>query len=208
MIKEIHAGFHEIKYFKGVFWLKVFYHDMSESIGFYSEDEAIYTKQPNKYSILRDITSDYKQNNGLYEFLLIYPETPSYNRWLQGENPLDEVERGQETVSQYKPINIGLRNSNWGGLAKSSSNVSKYSLLNGTPHEPTTQDWCYAIGMFNGVTWNGFTKLPGNTGSKEYNEVYLWIRIPIPYSFFHKENMFNSHLFSTLIFILISCKRI
>ena len=204
MFKGFTLGFHEVKYLHGAYWLKVFHHDMSNGIGFFDESEAIHTETKEKYSILDEIDSQFKINNK-FEFLLIYPEETEYNRWKQINNPLDEIEEGQSVAKGYESIHYGLQNNRWGGLVKTSQETSRYCLLNGTPSNITPGSFMFALGYRNGTVWSGkYTKLPAHTGARDYNEVYLWVRLPFRYSIFQKGNIFGSKSISILFIILFN----
>ena len=177
ILESFHIGLHQVKYFHGAFWLKIFYHNMSTSVGFFNEEEALLCETSMKYSLLQDLDDTYKIN-GKFEFLLEYPELGEYNRWKQLNNPLLEIEDGAQFVKGYEDVHIGVPSQYCGGLARCKGEVAKQSLLNGSPKITDIMDWTYSIGMYNGVTWNGFTKLPANGGDREFNEVYLWSRIP------------------------------
>ena len=73
------------------FWELIYYHDYSTAGVWKDEEEALYSKKADKYSILSLIDSRYKTNDE-YEFLLEYPGYSGYNRWCQKLNPLEENE--------------------------------------------------------------------------------------------------------------------
>ena len=201
MLRGFRIGYHEVKYMHGAFWLKIFHHDMSTGEGFNSPEEAQYIESDYKYSILNDLDSTYKIGEK-FEFLLDYPETKEYNRWKQNNNPLEESEHGQDVAEGFVTIHTGLPRTLWGGLVRTNQSF-RACLLNGSPKNPTNREWWFAIGMYKGVTWNygKFTKLPANVGDKEYNEVFLWVRIP-NCKFEIKEK--HSHITNLIVIILFS----
>ena len=170
-------GNYEVKFFKNAFWLKLFFHNMTDiSNGFSSNEEALHCNSEGKYSILSELNESYKIQ-GRYEFLLEYPEIGDYNRWLQTNRPFDEVEKGDRYVEGYIPKHIGYSGKGWGGLLKTNINASSFTLINGSPESLGGSNWFYAIGKRTGVMWNDYYRLPGPIDS-EMSFVYLWVRIP------------------------------
>ena len=170
-----HEGKYEYRRFEQSIWLKVFFHDMSTFVGFYNEEEVLSCNSATKYSILTELNSSLRQRNGNFEFLLEYPELGVVNWWQQKNSPLDETETGHAYTEGYKKIFIEAPHSKWGGLAKSSSSTKHCTLINGTPSDISAGSWHFAIGMFNGVTWD-YNNLPSN--GVPTNIVYLWVKVP------------------------------
>ena len=169
------VGKYEYRKMSGSIWLKVFFHDMSKRVGFKDADEVKLCNSEYKYSILSELSNKMKQANGKFEFLLEYPDLKIMNWWEQSNNPLDEEEKGQTYVSGYRSIYIGAPNDNWGGLAKTTGSDAVCSLINGTP-SMYPGSWMFAIGMYQGMTWNGYSNLPSNSAATDV--VYIWVRMP------------------------------
>ena len=177
--KPIQIGKYEIREFKGCMWLKIFYHNITDFVGFSDINDALSCDEENKYSILNEINSSLKQrSNNKYEFIIEYPELNAYNRWLQSNNPVNETEEeGKFFVDGFHAIHTGARQSFWGGLARTTNCPKCQCFLNGTPGN---NNWFFAIGQRNGAEWkynNQTTKgIPSN--SSPVNIVYLWIKLP------------------------------
>ena len=170
------------KQHKGYLWRKVFYHNNTNGEhGFANEAEAKYCiNDPNKYSILSTIDSRYKFD-GVYEFIIEYPELGTYNRWQQKDNPLEiKEDLHSATVLGFKPIETYAGNPKWGGLSKTIYD-SRFGwipcLLNGIP---SSTSWFYAIGQYKNIYWTigtgekRFYSIPSNRDP--VSEVVLWIR--------------------------------
>ena len=183
-------GKYELRRFSDSLWLKVFFHNMTNLVGFSDENEAILCNEKDKYSILGELNSSLKQRNGKFEFIIEYPEKEIYNQWLQTNNPIDEVENSAKTFCEgFKSKHNGAPNKKWGGLAKSADGAESLTLINGTPGETGGQNWMFAIGMYNGRSWNNNTNLPSN--KDPVNIVYLWVKIPM--NFMHTMRMRCTH---------------
>jgi len=155
----------------GADWMMIFYHD-SVSGGFFSSlEEAMFSENPNKYSIFSKIGDEYKID-GYYEFLLEYPTFDGYNRWKQSDLPWKNEEISGKSANGYTPINISWNSYNWGGLVKSrNSNHPGITLLDGSAG---SDYWFYAIGCVDPYTYN--PNYPGPFYSAiRYSR--LWIRI-------------------------------
>ena len=160
------------KSFKGRKWLLVFYHKLeSDENLFASNEEALFTSQENKYSILKIIDSSFAVH-GKYEFLLEYPKFKNeYNHWTQTVNP---IKAQSNADNGYKPIHISWSSCGWHGLALTSSSSSSNAFIDGSPFEDDT--WFYAIGQ----KTNWHDSIPSfKEEIKKYatNEVKLWIRV-------------------------------
>ena len=180
--KPILIGKYEIREFKRYMWLKVFYHNMTDLVGFDEVNDALSCNEENKYSILNEINSSLKQRNNIYEFILEYPKLKTYNRWLQSNNPIDETEEeGKLFVEGFHPIHTGAKSSFWGGLSKTTNCTgSCFSLLNGSPGNTGNDNWLFGIGQLNGAYWYYGSKICKNIPSNgpPVNIVYLWIKLP------------------------------
>ena len=65
--------------------MRFFHHNFALGKGFVSEEEALFSLNPNRYSILFELTDVFKYNQK-FEFRLEYE---TYNiHWTQNDNPL------------------------------------------------------------------------------------------------------------------------
>ena len=157
-------------------WILVFYHKYESSSDlFVSDEEALDTKQTNKYSILGKIDYHFRIK-GKYEFLLEYPKFPEdYNHWTQTKNP---IHAQHDTENGYRPIKVSWTDCSWHGLSLSSSTSTTF--IDGTPF---AGGWFYSIGLkeswFDSIP--AFIDLYGlsELDKSKYivHEVKLWIRI-------------------------------
>ena len=170
------VGKYEYRWFSNSLWLKVFFHDMSTFEGFFSEEEAMSCNNVTKYSILTELNNSMRQNNGNFEFILEYPQLDVIHWWQQRNSPLNETEAGQNYTEGYKEILLQSPILKWGGLAKSSTRVDHFTLINGSPSDITENNFYYAIGVYNGVKWGNNMNLPAN--NKATDIVYLWVKMP------------------------------
>jgi hypothetical protein len=159
-----------IEYKYSAFWLKIFDHKFGSGVLFSSEAEALSCNTESKYSILGNITSEFKMKDK-YEFVLEYPGTEGYNRWRQSSFPSETT----ETVTGYEPLKLTWTNLGWGGLARSSR--SAFAFIDGSPNVST---WYFTIGAFKDAksvsplfTPNG---IPGPINCVGFPEVVLWLR--------------------------------
>ena len=176
----------EIRKYDSFQWLKIFYHfNPNGENGFVNASEAMYcVDNEHKYSILSTINRRYKIN-GLYEFIIEYPELGTYNRWQQTDNPLEITEDLiTRNVSGFNPIETKAVNDNWGGLSRTKDGINGYdlapSLLNGIPGN---HEWYFAIGQYKNVNW---TYVDSSGSSLEYripsnslpvSIVSLWLKL-------------------------------
>ena len=153
----------------GVSWLLVFRHKtIYKSLNnSFNEDLLRYSTEENRYSLLGNINNSFKYN-GMYEFLLEYPEIEGYNRWRQRKNPF--TARPNENIG-YQKINCTWEGLGWGGIARSDSG---YSLLDGTPK--VSSNYYFAIGL--NSSWGNYS-IPGPFTSNQGiqpRELLIWIR--------------------------------
>ena len=174
------VGKYEFRSFKGYMWLKVFYHNITDLVGFNNIEDAFSINEENKFSILIEINESLKQRNNKYEFIIEYPELKTYNRWQQTNNPINESEEeGKRFVEGFREIHTSAPHKLWGGLARTSNCDPCNSLLNGTPNITGNANWYFGIGQKNGVKWHNkynYESIPSN--SQPTNIVYLWIKMP------------------------------
>ena len=188
------SGNYSLMIFKDAIWIKIFYHNMSNLEGFFTENEALNTSSEYKYSILGSI-DDIKRYNHKYEFIIEYPELGTYNRWIQAKNPLTILENSsnEAVVDGFEKIETLAPSPSWGGLCKTVPSESDLesgppSLLNGSPNVTGSNLYMFAVGVYNGTSWltgpegnkTRVYTIPSNSGP--VNEEILWMRVyqPIP----------------------------
>ena len=190
----------EFAYFKKAYWLKIFFHNMTQYDPFQSESEALNCNTENKFSILGNL-SDSLKSGEKFVFLLDYPELNAYNTWKQTNNPINEQENGQKEALGFVPLHTGAPRSNWGGLVYSAihpNTGNRRSLLNGTPNQ--NDDWFFAIATYGGTWGINYTSIPSN--SRPVNIVSLWVRFPftiIPTCHYQKRLRFKLLFFNLFI---------
>ena len=196
-------GIYEFGYLKGNLWLKVFFHSYKNKALFSGPDEAKYTISEDKYSIFVNITDDFKINNK-FEFIIYYPEDNVYFRWVQNNNPINELENSSTKASGFEDKGSTVEGYKWGGLVKTNFTEKNEinSLLNGNPGH---NHWYFAIGMYDIVyeRWKN-SGIPSYLYEKAVNYVYVWLRLfRIFNSFYHNKSLFiiNIHisLFTSII---------
>ena len=165
---------HEIALFKGKLWLKVFAHKYNNTNDCFSnESEARHNIEENKFSILDEINESMRIN-GKYEFIIEYPN--EYFHWRQSSNPLEETEIINKNAAEgFVSLHNGTEMSKWGGLVKSSINISGVisSFLEGNPGNDW---WMFSIGMYCNIRgWDTKKGIPGSVSGVP--SVRLWVRI-------------------------------
>jgi len=165
---------YEIKEAYGRKWLKIFYHDTMTGIYFDSFSHAMFSQDPNRYSIFSLITSSFK-TEGYYEFLLEYPELSGFNQWRQNNLPWQEEKIPSQIAGGYTPISISWNSSYWGGLVRSNDyHTTVYGSITLLDGSPGTDLWYYAIGCINpSVHWH--PNMPGPNSAVKVAR--LWLRI-------------------------------
>ena len=96
--RVIRRGNFKFGYLDGNCWFKIFHQKYDINDLFTNEDEAKYIISTNKYSLLANITDDYKIDNA-FHLLIYYPESNVYFRWEQSIFPLYDIE-GQASEAQ------------------------------------------------------------------------------------------------------------
>ena len=173
-------GKYEVRKYQNLLWLKVFYQNIADLIGFANKSEALNCNLKTKYSILGEIDETFRLKNGKFELILEIPEKDKFNRWMQTNFPVNETEKnGKYKVDGYFPKHIGIPHDQWGGLALSTGTAESFALLNGTPGYEGAGSWGFAVGQYTGAYWtfNGTLnyKIPF---LEPVDIVYLWLRIP------------------------------
>lgn len=162
---------------KNEIYLKIYFQNITNSTEGYfnTSDEAIYSKNPNRYSLLSTLGRHHRDSDGKYTFALVYDELSLYNIWQQSNNPIHEqnVVGNFYNVSGYNPIELNIFRSDeyctFGGLV----NAQKRNLLLHGCAGSTS--WFYAIGYTGKIEHT--PKIPSNHTS--VNIVSLWVKYNI-----------------------------
>ena len=182
---------YEYKIFQSAKWLKVFSHNILNSVEFDDPDEARFCiGKEDKFSILSFINPRDKYK-GSYEFLIEFNNAENYVRWSQTKNPLeiDEMELESTTVPHLINISRNIQDDSFGGLALTNREDCEIppSLLDGNIG---IGNWYYAIGMNNKCngSWN-HARLPASSPGKQSSLTELWLRIPFSITCKRKESL-------------------
>ena len=164
--KSIIAGeFSEIGYIEnmktkilddGSVWARIHWLDVSKSESWFSGNEVQDCDKANRFSKMHLVD---KFTNGVYEFMLTYPETTGYNRWTQTSSP------NAATVTGLNKIKTTW-NDHYGGIRRSSGACYYDCDTGGT--------WYGAIGQTS--AWTTGKYIPGADGNS-YKQTELWVRI-------------------------------
>ena len=177
---DITKGFN-YKIFKNETFLLIFHHN-SYKKQYFTQEEAGYNIEQNKYSIINIIDESYKikYNEGedneysAYEFLLEYPELDGYNQWTQEVYMTEEIVPDNDI--KYRPINISWDYYSWGGLYLSS--MPNLTYIDGSPNDGT---WHYGIGVYHHAFSDNDISGPCNSidycKNQYFHIVNLWIRV-------------------------------
>ena len=159
----------EYRAFNNAQFLKIFFHNFSNSKTFTGEEDVMHCNEKDKYSIFNELNSNYKINNK-YEFLLIYPFKGLHNWWRQSKLPFDNPEVSGQKAEGYEDVDIMMTDKNWCGLVKTTlDEINVHKTLTYIDGSAGIWWWHYSIGTYN--------KLISNTG--ETKEVFLYIRVPL-----------------------------
>ena len=167
-----------LRYFENQFgvseqFLLIFSQNTVEKDWFKSEEEFLHTDSIYKFSILKYIDDDFK-TDGVFEFIMQYPERGQFGHWRQELNPLE--------AEQDSDINVIDLGSTWEtevtfiGLHQSNNGNCFIEGVNTTTKNIT--DWYFAIGQKNG--WSDTNRLPGfylAPSTFAFHQVYLWLKI-------------------------------
>ena len=154
----------------GAHWFLIFHHNVTKGGYFLKKEEAQYSRNPNRFSLLAKINDLFKINDN-FEFLLLYPNLEGYLHWTQKTNPM---ETKSTTPDTYKIVKNSWSSSSehFEGLGVSSG----ATLLKGTPN---SENWFYAVGQYREeASYPG--KIPGPLWKFQDNyfyEVNLYIKI-------------------------------
>ena len=166
-IKKIENKFYDI--ITNKLYMLLFYHDATGGNLWTSNEDAKHKEtNPTKYSILSNLTEEYKTKKN-YQFLLEYPELNTYVIWQQSIDPLSsDIDNTGEKVAGFKPIRVNQPKFCGLSLSKSTN-----CLLDG---ETTTGWWSYAIGVYKDYFAPNY--IPGPS-TNMVNHVALWVHFPL-----------------------------
>ena len=157
-------------------WQKLLYHNLKLGGGFKNEDEAQYSSDPYRYSVLKELTNRMKYHSK-FEFLLEYP---TYHiHWVQSDNPvkLKESYVGTGNVRGFKLLNPpNEKFPGFKGLAICTNEFDHVinTFLKG---ELGSAGFYFAVGVYEYAVWGWGTRaIPGN-GTEE-QELSLWVKVP------------------------------
>ena len=105
-----------IKFYENKKWLLLFYQDLTNNEGLFSNDwdSFLFIETDYKYSILGKLDESFKYHNR-FEFLLYYPELVGHNIWTQTKNPIETEVEGE---NGFKPVDLTWPDQ-FAGLSKS-----------------------------------------------------------------------------------------
>ncbi|EAX80188.1 hypothetical protein TVAG_240310 [Trichomonas vaginalis G3] len=160
----------------GEVYLKIFYHDVDKGGFFDSVAQAKYNLDENRYSIISNITDEFRDSDGKFTFLILYPTFGRYNIWQQSNFPLQEPKftSSREKLSPVEGFNSiktfanhSEINCTWGGLVLTNY---PYYLLDGCPNGI---NWNFAIG-YTGANTVFPDSIPADVGTTKI--VSLWMK--------------------------------
>ena len=186
-------------------WLQVFYHDSTGQNYFANPEQAKYSLEDKKYSILANITNAYRVR-GKFEFIIYWPSLQLYYRWRQTLNPLLDVETANVNEARgfelLHPIPDPSQ-AKFGGLVKST--IAEEDTDTGKEYVSTLLDgcpgiyrWFYSIGMYvkSIPHWYNTGKIPSNYGQTDI--VSLWLLLPGSITCNMKKYFFTPNFFITI----------
>ena len=155
-------------------WFLIFHHNVKYGGLFKDENEALYCRSDNKFSLLSKINDKFKINDEYFEFMITYPEYDDYIHFTQTKNPItiNETEEGTVVVKRQSAL---PNRENFTVLALGRHN---YSLLDSNGKD---YGWFYAIGQMKFA--EGYNNsIPGpnwyyNNSDNLFYEVNLYIKI-------------------------------
>ena len=185
-------------------WQKLLYHNFKLGGGFKNEEEAQYSSDPYRYSVLKELTNII-QNYQEFELLLEYP---TYHiHWIQSDNPvkLKESDVGTGNVRGFKLLNPpNEKFPEFKGLAVC---TSKYSNVVNTFLKGQLGSICFyfAVGMYEyAVGGWGTSAIPGNGTAEQ--ELSLWVKISSNIETYNYKRKDNIILIMLMPFLLITLK--
>ena len=155
-------------------WFLIFHHNVKNGDLFKDENEALYCRSDNKFSLLSKINDKFKINDEYFEFMITYPEYDDYIHFTQTKNPITINKTEEGTVVVKRQSALPDRKS-FKGLALGGHILA---LLDSNGKDP---GWYYAIGQMMFVPdYNN--SIPGpnwyyNNSTNLFSEVNLYIKI-------------------------------
>ena len=177
----------------------IFRHNLTqESDRFLNDDEARDANSSNKYSILGKIEREQKKYliDGMFEFILEYPEIEGCNHWKQKLFP---TQANHSVENGFIDLGSTYSDNYWRGL--SLSNCNDCSYIDGSPFDNT---WFFPIGQKDSYQKQYCIPDPiYEQGTSKYpcvSDIKLYIRCPENTC----KNMFKLKIISS-IFIYLFC---
>ena len=152
-------------------FVRIFFHDTSHKQFFKNEEEALFSQEKYKQSVLKYVTPEFTVDDNKYEFILQYPELDVNIHWTQETSILEKT-----LDTKHELLDDSDEASRFGGLAVSYD--SNYTLLDGIVSD-YTPDWWYCIGAYL-PELDANNQIPGpyiGSVSTTVNKVALYIRI-------------------------------
>ena len=149
------------------YWVKIYYLNSTNKVFFKNKEEALFSLNKNKYSILGKINDKFKKD-GYFEFLLQYPHNKAYAIWKQRVNPIEADHNTDIGFEMVENINF----TGFDGLALSKN---EYSLLDGMTR---SELWYFAVGVYK--SWSNDRCFPGineDKGNLCIYEANLYIKV-------------------------------
>ena len=188
-----------IKFFNGIFWKKIYYHNLTQS-SYFNQYEWYYNLDPNKFSLLGSIERIKPKTEKYYRFLLEYPEYEGFNIWEQAEAPDDLIQPQNST-------HFECLNCTWyyqfGPIRRTFEERKNTALYNCNTN---ATNWWYPFGVtsYHNNTLPGPLIDPHGNSSVYYwqyhKEVVLWQQTKVQLSQY-TESYFRIALLSSVIML-------
>ena len=149
----------------GSTWARIFHHNSAKG-KLFNQKKALFSLEKDRFSLLKRLDDDFK-HDGMFEFVLEYPQYSHILHWKQDKNPIylnyndDFNIEKLDSTSSYSSF-YGLT------LSKSSN-----TFLDGSSKDDV---WHFAIGAYK--SWPRENLFPGpRKNDNNYSFVNLYVRI-------------------------------
>ena len=191
---------------KGTFrtsYLLLFYHSINGSIYFVSEKEFLHSNEVKKYSLFGYLDDNFRTNEGVFEFILEYPELKKFGHWTQKINPLLAEPNSDVDVSIKSDSTWELED-DMPFIGLHQSNQPNNTFLEGCNSHGTygNDEYFFSVGVKK-QSWRN--SIPAYSSKVTAYEVYLWIKItnPLILSIYFKPQTYKIHNFAVMHFTYI-----
>ena len=156
-------------------FILIFHHNMRTGIVFENESQFLFSDEINKYSIFGILNDDFKTNEGVFEFILEYPDTEKFGHWTQSVNPLNAEPNSDVNVS-IKSDSTWILNSNMPFVGLHKSNQPDHTYLEGcnTIGPNSNDEYFFAVGV---ISYGYDNSIPGYSRSDRFYEENLWVKV-------------------------------